>query len=187
MLSFFAPKLLDNASSFYYNNIIKSDTMIFLRIATTLFILFLSFINVFSQVNEEKREWKLNPQIDRNTTEVFKVVEEMPRFAGCEEEEIDNKKKRLCTDQLLKAYVNKNVSFTKDENGKPLDYMAVVQFIVNKDGKTSDINLVRPINDCDACNEELLQIFDNSPKWIAGRQRGKLVDVLYTFPIKMRF
>jgi hypothetical protein len=110
----------------------------------------------------------------------------MPRFSGCEEGEIDSKTKKLCADQLLNDYVNKNLSFTEDENGEPIDYVAVVHFIVNKDGGTSDINLVSPIKDCDACNEELLQIVDNSPKWIVGMQRGKPVNVLYTFPIKIR-
>lgn len=59
-----------------------------------------------------------------------------------------------------------------------------VQFIVNEDGSITDVAIKRGVSkDCD---EEALRVIKSMPRWIPGKQNGKIVRVLYTQPISFR-
>jgi len=57
----------------------------------------------------------------------------------------------------------------------------IVQFAVNKVGIVVDANVVRSVDP--ALDKEAVRVVMSSPKWAPGKQRGKAVKVLFTFPI----
>ena len=66
--------------------------------------------------------------------------------------------------------------------------MAVLQFVVGKDGSVKDIKVVRdPGAGCGDAAEKVVRGMNNLPqKWTPGKQRGRAVKVLYTLPVKFK-
>jgi len=59
-----------------------------------------------------------------------------------------------------------------------------VQFVVGKDGKLTDVTVIRGIGG--GCDEEAIRVVRNAPKWNAGKQRGKPVRVKMVLPITFK-
>ncbi len=84
-------------------------------------------------------------------------------------------------DEALADYINKNLQFP--EEGR--DGMAVgtvfVKFVVEMDGTISRVTLLRDIGQ--GCGREAVRLVKNMPKWIPGKQNGKVVRSEYVLPI----
>jgi TonB family protein len=119
--------------------------------------------------------------------EVFKVVEQMPRFPGCESEPSDFEKKD-CSDRKMLDYIYSHLKYPSDAKDKSIEGTVVAQFTINKDGSVSDINIIREIGGgCGQAVIEMLQTMIDMPeKWVPGKQAGRNVNVLYTLPVKFK-
>jgi protein TonB len=84
--------------------------------------------------------------------EIFKVVEQMPRFPGCEDAGGSNEEKYNCAQTKLLEYVYKNVKYPAIARENGIQGRVVVQFVVEKDGKITDAQVVRDIGA--GCGEE---------------------------------
>jgi TonB family protein len=128
-----------------------------------------------------------NPFQLETDAEIFKVVEQMPRFPGCEHlnsvEERSN-----CASKKMLEYINTNLVYPAEAKQQNLEGTVVAQFVVSKDGIVSDINIVRDIGgSCGQAVITTLQTMNQMPeKWIPGIQSGKNVNVLYTLPVKFK-
>lgn len=60
----------------------------------------------------------------------------------------------------------------------------VVEFVINKDGSISNARVVRSRHP--ALDQEALRLVNSMPRWIPGRNDGKLVNVTYCLPISFR-
>lgn len=120
--------------------------------------------------------------------EIFKVVESMPRFPGCENEPGNNKTKEDCAKQKMLQYIYKNVEYPSvcRENG--IEGMVVIQFVIAKDGSVEGAKIVRDIGgNCGLAALKVVKAMNKLPqKWTPGRQRGKAVKVLYTLPVRFK-
>jgi protein TonB len=56
-----------------------------------------------------------------------------------------------------------------------------VEFIVDKDGKLTNIKVVRGIGG--GCDEEAIRVISRMPNWKPGKQRGMPVKVRMIIPI----
>lgn len=65
------------------------------------------------------------------------------------------------------------------EQGKVL-----VEFIINKDGKVSDVKVLRGVSE--ALDAEAVKVISASPKWKPGRLKGSKVRTSVTIPIEFR-
>ena len=119
-------------------------------------------------------------QID--APEVFKVVDVMPRFPGCEDQPESERKK--CADKKMLAHVYNNIKYPKAAANQGIEGTAVVRFIVDKSGKIIKPEVVKSVSpDCDA---EVLRVIAAMPDWIPGIQRGKAVSVYFNLPVKFK-
>jgi TonB family protein len=129
-----------------------------------------------------------HPPPEPEVEEIFKVVEQMPRFPGCDNEGGSNEEKYACAQKKLLEYVYKNVKYPAIARENGIQGGVVVQFVVEKDGSISDIRIARDIGA--GCGEESLRVvqsMNNMPqKWTPGKQRGKAVRVQFTLPIKFK-
>ncbi len=114
--------------------------------------------------------------------ELYKVVEEMPRFPGCEDMEGTKDDKKKCAEQKLLEFVYKNLVYPTEARSKGVDGMVVLQFVIDKTGMVKDAKILRDLGS--GCGDAALSVINQMPKWIPGKQRGKAVDVLYTFPVR---
>ena len=58
----------------------------------------------------------------------------------------------------------------------------VLSFVVGKTGEIKDIKIVKDIGG--NCGNEAIRVIKKMPNWIAGKQRGKPVNVKYHLPIR---
>ena len=102
---------------------------------------------------------------------VFVVVETMPEFPGGQ--------------QALFKYLSENVKYPviAQENG--IQGRVICQFVVNKDGKIVDVEVVRSGGD-PSLDKEAIRVIKSMPPWKPGKQRGKPVRVKYTVPVNFR-
>lgn len=98
---------------------------------------------------------------------LFTVVEEMPQFPGGEEARM--------------KYMQENIKYPVDAKKKGIQGKVFVSFVVEKDGKVSDVKVLRGIGG--GCDEEAVRVISNMPDWIPGKQKGEAVRVQFNTPI----
>jgi len=79
------------------------------------------------------------------------------------------------------AYIMNNYKIP-DEDG--LNGNVFVTFVVEKDGRLTDIKVLRDIGF--GTGKEAIRVLNNSPRWNPGEQNGKKVRVQYSLPIKIK-
>lgn len=113
---------------------------------------------------------KVEPQkkaAQQSVDEVFVVVEEAPAFPGGE--------------SALMKFLNDNINYPEDAQKRGKEGRVIVQYIVEKDGSLSDVNVLRsadPLLDAEA-----VRVVNSMPNWKPGKQRGQEVRVRYTLPV----
>ena len=109
--------------------------------------------------------------ISKKNQKVFDVVEQMPEFPGGME--------------ALFKYMAENMKYPEDAKKQQVEGRVLVQFIVETDGSVSNTEvLMRVFPSLDA---EAVRVISGMPKWIPGKQNGKVVRVKYTIPVSFRF
>ena len=103
--------------------------------------------------------------------QIFTIVEKNPEFPGGQ--------------QAMLRYVAENIKYPviAQENG--VQGRVVCQFVVEKDGKPSNIKVVRSSGD-DSLDKEAVRVISSMPKWKPGMQQGKPVRVTFTLPVAFR-
>ena len=104
---------------------------------------------------------------------IFMVVEEMPRFPGCEETASNKTEKAACAQSALLKYIYSNIKYPAMAVENHIEGDVIAQFVVERDGSISDLTIVRDIGG--GCGREVTRIVKNMPNWIPGKQRGNPV------------
>jgi protein TonB len=108
--------------------------------------------------------------IENTGGEIFNIVEEMPEYPGG-------------MDELMK-FIQRNIRYPKEAQEQGKQGRVIVQFVVEKDGSITDVNIVRSADP--QFDAEALRIVNMMPKWTPGKQRGKEVRVRFTLPVTFR-
>jgi periplasmic protein TonB len=128
------------------------------------------------------------PPPKEDVEEIFKVVEQMPRFPGCENISGTNEEKLKCAEGKMLEYIYKNVKYPAIARENGIQGRVVIQFVVERDGSITDAQVVRDIGA--GCGEEALRVVNSmnsmSEKWTPGKQRGKPVRVQFTLPVQFK-
>ncbi len=126
------------------------------------------------------------PPPEPKVEEIFRVVEQMPRFPGCENISGDKNAKKLCAERKLYEYLYARIKYPQIARENRVEGLVVIQFVVGKDGRISNAKIVRDIGA--QCGEEALRVInsmnDLPERWTPGKQRGRPVSVLFNLPIK---
>ena len=101
--------------------------------------------------------------------EVFYIVEDMPTFNGGEPA-IEFRK-----------YIAQNLRYPDIAAENGISGRVIVQFAVSSRGRIVDAVVVAGVDP--ALDKESIRVVMTSPPWTPGKQRGKAVKVLFTFPI----
>lgn len=85
----------------------------------------------------------------------------------------------------IMKYLAESVKYPADVQTKGISGRVLVQFVIKKNGKISQIKVVRGVDP--SLDEEALRVVKGIPgKWIPGREKGKKVPVLYTIPVNFQ-
>jgi protein TonB len=119
--------------------------------------------------------------------EIFKVVEDMPRFPGCEDLPTKEERKQ-CADKKMLEFIYKNIKYPAIARENGVEGTAVVQFVVETDGSITDANVVRDPGA--QTGAEALRVVnlmkEQGIQWIPGKQRGRAVRVQFNLPVRFR-
>lgn len=99
------------------------------------------------------------------------VVEEMPAFPGGQ--------------KALFQFLSQNVHYPEEAFRNGIQGRVVCQFIVNKDGSVSDVEVVRS-GGHELLDNEAVRVISMMPTWKPGMQEGQPIRVRYTIPVTFR-
>jgi protein TonB len=115
---------------------------------------------------------------------IYQIVEQMPRFPGCEQLETKSKKENCSVNNLME-YVYSNLEYPEEAIKNKVEGRVVVRFVVSDKGEIKKVKILRGIGSgCDESVKKLMLSMNNmEQKWIPGSQDGKKVNVFYTMPV----
>ena len=102
---------------------------------------------------------------------IYRVVDVMPEFPGGV--------------QAMMEFMKNNLRYPEELRAKGTQGRVVVQFVVNKDGSLSDVNVIRKLDPL--MDAEALRVVNAMPRWKPGMQDGKPVMVKYTVPVLFNY
>ena len=108
--------------------------------------------------------------VAKKNQKVFDVVEQMPEYPGGQ--------------AALIEYISNNVKYPDDAAKKKVAGKVFVTFVVDTDGKITDVSLLRKV--FPSLDAEAIRVISGMPNWIPGKQKGQVVRVKYTVPIMFR-
>lgn len=99
----------------------------------------------------------------------YTYVDQMPQFKGGEGE--------------MHKFLGSNIKYPDAAISNGLEGLVVVSFVVEKDGKISEVQTVKSLGQ--GTDEEAMRVVKlMSGHWTPGSQKGEVVRVRYTLPIK---
>lgn len=125
---------------------------------------------------ETEQEKKTAKTVNKDSSKqdqdpVFEVVEQMPEFADGG------------IPGFMK-YLSRSIKYPVKAQTNHIEGRVVVEFIVAKDGSITNVKVSRSVNpDLD---QEAIRVISAMPKWKAGMQRGKAVNVRFSVPVMFR-
>jgi TonB family protein len=125
---------------------------------------------VFNKVAIDSSEGTSNPTSGGSdtTNAVYEVVEIQPSPAGGM--------------AGWNKYLSENLRYPPNAQRKGIEGTVIVAFVVNTDGTTTDIQILRSVGG--GCDEEVIRIVQGSPKWTPGMQRGTPVRTRMRLPLR---
>lgn len=115
---------------------------------------------------------------------IFKAVNEMPQFQGCNDG-AGNGRLDKCSEKALLKFIYNQIQYPQEAREKEIQGRVIASFVVNKSGKLDEIKVLRGIGG--GCDEEVIRILDlmnDQITWTPGRQDGQDVNVQYILPVK---
>ena len=104
-----------------------------------------------------------------STHQVLIVAEQMPSFVGGE--------------KALSKYIASNINYPQKELEAKIEGTVYVTFIVQKDGKVSDVEIMSSVENGKNLDKEAIRIMNEMPLWTPGMQEEVPVAVRFNLSI----
>ena len=127
-------------------------------------------VEVTEEMAVEEVEFVMEEIEEEEAEEIFMVVEEKPEPKGGV--------------KAFYQYVAESIKYPRMARENGIEGRVYVQFIVNKEGKISDVIAVKGIGN--GCDEEAVRIVAQAADWYPGKQRGVPVKVRMVLPITFK-
>ncbi len=122
---------------------------------------------------------------------VYKKVDKMPIFPAVDCGNIEYRSENpenpvnKCANKVLQFYINKHLIYPEEALKNGLEGTVVIQFIVEKDGRLTKIEVAESLNK--ACDKAALEVFTkmkDSLHWVPGKRINRTVRVQVKVPIQ---
>ncbi len=130
------------------------------NIGSILIVLLLSCTNNSTDINESIVK----------EDETFNFVEQLPEFPE--------------GPAAMQKFIRDNLRYPEEARLKKIEGTVVVQFLITKEGKLTNVNITRGIGY--GCDEEAVRVTQSMPDWKPGKYKNKEVPVNFTLPIKFK-
>lgn len=119
---------------------------------------------------EKVIETEIGEVEEEDTEEIFVIVEDAPMPKGGM--------------AAFYKHVSDHIKYPRQAQSLSIEGRVFVQFVVGKNGELTDIQVIRGIGG--GCDEEAIRVVKLSPRWKAGKQRGRPVKVKMVLPITFK-
>ena len=130
-------------------------------------------VNLDVEITEESAIEQIvfeEPVEEEVADEVFTIVEQQPVYPGGM--------------RAFYQFVQKKLKYPSQARRMGIEGRVFVQFVVDKKGNITEVVAVKGIGA--GCDAEAERVIKSSPKWKAGKQRGKAVKVRMILPITFK-
>lgn len=134
----------------------KTRKNVSLKVALMMLVLLFSFMTSTAQTKKNNM--------------VYDVVEVMPQFPGGQ--------------TAMLKYIMENIKYPKQIMEEGIQGRVTVSFIVEKDGRVSNVRLLRSVQPL--LDKEAVRVVKSMPKWSPGKQKGKPVRVRFNLPVMFK-
>ena len=134
----------------------KTRKNVSLKVALMMFVLLFSFMTSTAQTKKNNM--------------VYDVVEVMPQYPGGQ--------------IAMLKYIMENIKYPKQIMEEGIQGRVTVSFIVEKDGRVSNVRLLRSVQP--SLDKEAIRVVKSMPKWTPGKQNGKPVRVRFNLPVMFK-
>jgi periplasmic protein TonB len=83
--------------------------------------------------------------------------------------------------KALVAYLRDNVRYPKEAAKAKVTGRVFGSFVIDTVGCISQVSILKGIGY--GCDEEVMRVIEKMPRWIPGRESGRLVRVKYNLPV----
>ncbi len=114
---------------------------------------------------------------------VYSLVDEAPRFfsKNCEGTGSDLDKQH-CSKYAFKDYIKANMRYPKEARSRGIKGIVLLEVVVEKDGTVVLSRVLRDIGG--GCGDEAARLVKAMPKWVPGKNGGKIVRVKTPLTVK---
>lgn len=134
----------------------KTRKNVSLKVALMMLVLLFSFMTSTAQTKKNNM--------------VYDVVEVMPQYPGGQ--------------IAMLKYIMENIKYPKQIMEEGIQGRVTVSFIVEKDGRVSNVRLLRSVQP--ALDKEAIRVVKSMPKWTPGKHNGKPVRVRFNLPVMFK-
>ena len=108
--------------------------------------------------------------VSQTDQKVFDTVEQIPEYPGGM--------------QAMIEFLQTNMKYPEDAAKQKVEGRVMVQFVVETDGSVSDVHVAKQV--FPSLDAEAIRVVQAMPKWMPGKEKGKVVRVKYNLPIVFR-
>lgn len=137
-----------------------------------------------SKYNPSTIQASTPPVATKTETPLLLVAEEMPRFPGCEENNLALAEKQKCAERKLLQYIRQNINYPPIAMSKGIQGIVYLQFVVEKNGKITHVKIMRDIGG--ECGKEAKRVVQSMPNWSPGKQGDNPTRVQFNLPVKFK-
>ena len=108
--------------------------------------------------------------VSQTDQKVFDTVEQIPEYPGGM--------------QAMIEFLQTNMKYPEDAAKQKVEGRVMVQFVVETDGSVSDVHVAKQV--FPSLDAEAIRVVQAMPKWMPGKEKGKVVRVKYNLPLVFR-
>ncbi len=84
----------------------------------------------------------------------------------------------------MAKFINENIDYPQEAIDLGIKGRVTVRFVVEKDGRISNVSIATPLAGCKACDKSAVKVVEKMPPWKAGKNGGHEVRTWVTLPVK---
>jgi protein TonB len=84
----------------------------------------------------------------------------------------------------MAKFINDNIDYPQEAIDLGIKGRVTVRFVVEKDGRISNVSVATPLAGCKACDKAAVKVVEKMPSWKAGKNSGREVRTWVTLPVK---
>lgn len=115
---------------------------------------------------------------------IFKVVEDIPVFPGCEHLKKSFKEMKDCTEQKILEFIYSKFQYPPKAIANKTEGEVLLKFRVDREGYVSKVEILKDIgNGCGNEAKRALLLMNKEKRWIRTSARDRVVKVQFTMPV----